>query len=122
MNLNRRLVIAAATVGAAASALAGAARAADDGFATFWKAFAPAMAKDDKVALAGMTGPVLGPFATFHAQYLKASVRRCIATGKPVRDIDNRGVLNYYVKCGVTDYVFYKEAGAWKLDDMELDD
>jgi hypothetical protein len=56
-------------------ALAGAARAADDGFAAFWKVFAPAMAKDDRSALAGMVGPILGPFSTFHAQYLKGSAR-----------------------------------------------
>jgi hypothetical protein len=122
--LNRGLATFATTVGAAAAAafVLGAARANDDGFASFWKVFAPAMAKDDRAALAGMVGPAIGSFADFHAQYLTGAVRRCIATGRPVPQLDGRGVSTYYVRCDQTDYVFYKEAGVWKLDDMELDD
>jgi hypothetical protein len=103
-------------------ATSGPAMAADDGFAAFWKTFVAAVVKDDKVALAGMVGPVLAPFSEFHAHDLKPSVRRCLAKGKFVRDFSEGLGLTYYVKCDKTDYVFQQVDGAWKLNDLELDD
>jgi hypothetical protein len=110
------------TAAAAMLALAGATSAADDGFAALWKVFATAMAKKDKATLASMTSPALGSFAELSAQWLTPAVRRCIATGKPVPDVDLQGVHSYYVKCAHMDYVFYKQAGVWKLGDVALGD
>src|SRR5690348_3595415 len=120
MKASNGLVAIATILGLTLSATA--ARADGDGFATFWQRFRPAVAKDDRAALAAMTGPDLGTFPAFHARYLKPAVRRCLAAGKPKLQPDADGAPTYFVKCGSTDYVFMKSAGSWRLDDMELDD
>jgi hypothetical protein len=102
--------------------MSGPAMAADDGFSAFWKSFAAAITKDDKAVLAGMVGPVLAPFGDFHRDYLKRSVRRCLAKGKVVKDVSPSLGLTYYVTCEGTAYVFEKVGGAWKLNDLEVAD
>jgi hypothetical protein len=100
-----------------------------DDFAGFWGRFAAAAAKDDQAALASMTalGPGLDPnitpltFARFHATYLKAAARRCLAKGKPVRDVGG-GVVTYEVFCGEVIYGFTRTAGGWKLTDIGAND
>jgi len=119
------------TVAALAVLVAGAAQAAAaDDFGGFWKAFAAAVAKDDQAALASMTalGPGLDPnitpmtFAGFHAAHLKPAARRCLAKGKPVRDVGGDGVVTYEVFCGEVIYGFSRTASGWKLTDLGAND
>lgn len=117
-----------AAIALALLAVAGPAAAADDGFGAFWKTFTAAIAKDDKTALAGMVqlGPGLGDngasFAKFHAGNLGAKARTCLAKGKPDRNVDQLGVVNYGVFCGPVIYGFTKTHGAWKLTDLGAND
>ena len=109
--------------------LAPAVAAASDGFAPFWQAFAAALTKDDRAALAGMV--VLSDrvddatpltFARFHGDHLGPAARRCLAKAKPVRDVDGKGEANYTAFCGELTYTFYRTAGAWKLTDIGPND
>jgi hypothetical protein len=112
-----------------AVAQAPAAAAAGDGFAPFWQAFAAALTKDDHAALAGMVAlsdrvdqatPLT--FAKFHADYLGAKTRQCLAKDKPVRGVDGTGEVNYSAFCGELDFVFTRAGGAWKLTDIGAND
>jgi hypothetical protein len=115
----------ALTLGAGASA-----RAADDGFAAFWKAFAAAVGKDDKAALASMT--TLNPglddndtpltFAKVHAALLKPAERTCLAKAKPRRQVDGTGATGYAVFCGQVIYGFSKTGGVWRFTDSSPND
>jgi hypothetical protein len=113
-----------------AALAAGPALAAGDDFASFWKAFAAAAAKDDQAGLASMTalGPGLDPnitpmtFAKFHAAHLNPAARRCLAKGKPVRDVGGDGVVTYEVFCGEVIYGFSRTASGWKLTDLGAND
>jgi hypothetical protein len=125
----KRGVLAAAAL-AAALGVSAPARAADDGFAAFWKAFSAAVGKDDKTALAAMT--TLSPglddndtpltFAKVHAALLGPAARKCLAKAKPRRDIDGNGDPEYGVFCGHTIYSFSKVGGAWSLTGSGPDD
>jgi hypothetical protein len=125
----RRLLLSAvvATVLTTSSAEAVAPPPPPDGFAAFYKLFAAAVAKDDQKALAGFTvlsaalDPADSPitFAAFHKRYLTAKERRCLANGKPARDVDGTGTVNYYVFCGQLIYSFTKPSAAgWRLTDL----
>jgi hypothetical protein len=112
-----------------AAALVPAVAAAGDGFASFWQAFAAALTKDDPAALAGMVAlsdrvdqatPLT--FAKFHADFLGAKTRQCLANAKPVRGIDGTGAVNYSAFCGELDFVFMRSGGAWKLTDIGPND
>ncbi|HLI66054.1 MAG TPA: hypothetical protein VKU90_06785 [Caulobacteraceae bacterium] len=127
--MKRTLLIAAVAMAAAGGASAAAPP--SDGFAAFYKLFAAAAAKDDQKALAAFT--VLAPsmsygdgpltFATVHEHYLTAKLRRCLATGKPKRDIDGTGAVNYFVFCGNLIYDFTKPTPAgWRWTDLSPDD
>jgi len=106
------------------------ARAAEDGFAAFWKRFSTAVGKDDKAALAAMT--TLGPgldnndtpltFDKVHALLLRPAARRCLARAKPLRDVDGTGAVDYDVFCGQVIYVFSKTGGEWRWTDTSPDD
>jgi hypothetical protein len=111
----------AAVLAAAVLAMATPTFAADDGFGAFWASFKTAAAKNDKAALSGMVGPTLQPFSQFYSRYLTAKTRHCLATGKPVHNVDATLGNTYYVVCDSTAYVFMLVKGAWKLDDQELD-
>ncbi|HVN00319.1 MAG TPA: hypothetical protein VMT68_08900 [Caulobacteraceae bacterium] len=118
----------AVTAWAVLTLAAGPARAADDGFAAFWKAFAGAAAKDDGAALSQMTalGPGLGPsassFAKFHAAALGAKARACLTKAKPKRDVDGTGQVAYDVFCGEVIYTFSRTTAGWRLTDMGAND
>jgi hypothetical protein len=119
-----------AAIGVSLAIAAPALASGDDGFAAFWRLFSAAVAKDDTAALATMV--VLGPglddnddpltFAKFHAADLKAPMRRCLAAGRPVRDVDGTGAVNYMVTCRQVIYVFSKTGAGWKLTDLSPDD
>ena len=124
-----RWFAAAALAIALMAPLAASARAADDGFAAFWRNFTAALLKDDRAALAKMV--VLSPtldeatpltFAKFHADHLGSKTRQCLAKAKPVRDVDGNGQANYSAFCGELDFVFYQRGGAWKLTDIGPND
>ena len=125
----RRTLLATALAAALAMGAAGQAIAADDGFATFWKTFTAALAKDDHAALANMI--VMGPgldmsptptFAKFQAQFLGPKTRACLVKAKPVRDVDGTGQVNYSAFCGELDFGFTRQGGAWKLTDLGPND
>ncbi|HLK26417.1 MAG TPA: hypothetical protein VKT30_17305 [Caulobacteraceae bacterium] len=119
-----------AAFAAAMAPRAGAAAPPPDGFAAFYKLFAAAAAKDDQKTLASLTVLSAGldpdvpiTFAGFHAHYLTAKERRCLATGKPERAIDGTGAATYSVFCGHLIYVFSKPSAAgWRLTDLSPDD
>ena len=112
-----------------AAALAPAIAAPADGFAAFWQAFTTALAKDDRVALAGMVAlsdrlddatPLT--FARFHADHLDAATRKCLAKAKPLRSLDGLNQVTYTAFCGELNYSFYRTGGAWKLTDVGAND
>ena len=106
------------------------ARAADDGFAAFWKAFAAAVGKDDRTALAAMTTLSTAlddndtplTFAKVHAILLQPKARNCLAKAKPLSQTDGTGARSYYVLCGQVIYGFSKTNGLWRWTDSSPDD
>jgi hypothetical protein len=105
--------------------VAGAARAADDGFAAFWKSFSAAAATDDKATLEKLTqlDPGLGQisFAKFHATQLGPKVRACLAKAKPKLDVGPGG-SEYEAFCGDIVYAFTKTPAGWRLTDLGPND
>jgi hypothetical protein len=125
----KRGLLAAAALALAISAGAPA-RAADDGFAAFWKTFATAVGGDDKSALAAMT--TLSPglddndtpltFAKVHTALLGPAARNCLAKAKPQSQADGNGDTEYFVTCGHVIYGFSKAGGVWRWTDTSPDD
>ena len=129
--MKRSMWAAGAAIAIATSAAAATTPPPADGFAAFYKLFAAAAAKDDQKTLAGFTvvsaelDPTPPPltFAKFHKRYLTAKERRCLARGKPERDIDGTGAVNYSVFCGQLIYGFTKPTSAgWRLTYLSPDD
>jgi hypothetical protein len=126
----KRASLIAATLAAAMGVGAPAFAASDDGFAVFWKAFAAAVGKDDKPALAKLVtlGPNLGDngkaysFDQMHAAYLKPAERKCLAKAKPERSVDGTGAAFYAANCGDLIYVFNKTGASWTLADLSPND
>jgi hypothetical protein len=126
--MRRALMTTAALV--LALGLSAQARAADDGFAPFWKAYAAAAAKDDQAALKSLTvlpdqldnRKTPPTFVYYHAHYLKPAQRTCLAKSKPDRSVDPTGVASYWAVCGDLLYGFSMSGGAWRQTDLSPDD
>jgi len=126
----KRVSMAAAVLAVVLGAGSPALAASSDGFAAFWKAFAAAVGKDDKAALAKLVtlGPNLGDngkaynFDQMHAAYLKPAERKCLAKAKPLRAVDGTGAAYYAANCGDLIYVFNKTGASWTLADLSPDD
>jgi hypothetical protein len=61
-------------------------------------------------------------FAAFHAKYLKAPARNCLAKAKPHGDVDGLGATEYSVLCSHLIYGFSKTPGGWRFTDLGPDD
>jgi hypothetical protein len=123
----QRTLIAAFALALGAAAQAAPATPVDPGWSDFWRSFTAAAAKDDQATLARLTqlGAGMGDdntFAKIHRDYLKPSQRTCLAHGRPTRDVDQEGGINYSVFCGHLIYVFTKTSAGWQWTDMSPDD
>jgi hypothetical protein len=97
-------------------------------FAAFWVQFKPAVAKDDKKAIAEMT-KIPFPYATKHlskAEFIKEcgklfdqKTRRCFSKAKPVKEDDRE---SYSVFCGEEIFVFEKVNGEYRFTDIGMND
>ena len=126
MNLKRQL----ATIALLALTLTGVpARSAtnQETFASFWKTFKAAIAKNDKEGVADMTKlPLLydsqerdrAGFLKIYGHLFTRKVRRCIATAKTVKEEDS-----YDVFCGQLIFYFSKDTdGKYRLREFGVND
>jgi hypothetical protein len=95
-------------------------------FAAFWIQFQAAVAKGDKVAIAGMTKFPFASEKQTKAEFLKqcdelfsAKVRRCFRNAKPEKE-DKRD--SYSVFCGETIFVFEKGKDGYQFTDLGVND
>ena len=96
-------------------------------FASFWKTFKAAIARNDREAVADLTKlPFLydsherdrAGFLKIYSQLFTRKVRRCIATAKTVREGDS-----YDVFCGELIFYFSKDTdGKYKLREFGVND
>jgi hypothetical protein len=96
-------------------------------FASFWKTFKAAMARNDKEVIADLTKlPFLydsqerdrAGFLKIYGQLFTRKVRRCIATAKPVKEGDS-----YDVFCGELILYFSKDTeGKYQFREFGVND
>jgi len=96
-------------------------------FASFWKTFKAAIARNDKEAIADVTKlPFLydsqerdrAGFLKIYGQLFTRKVRRCIATAKPVKEGDS-----YDLFCGELIFYFSKDtAGKYQFREFGVND
>jgi len=96
-------------------------------FASFWKTFKAAIARNDKEAIADLTKlPFLydsqerdrAGFLKIYGQLFTRKVRRCIATAKPVKEGDS-----YDLFCGELIFYFSKDtAGKYQFREFGVND
>ena len=96
-------------------------------FASFWKTFKAAVARNDKEAIADLTKlPFLydsqerdrAGFLKIYGQLFTRKVRRCIATAKPVKEGDS-----YDVFCGELIFYFSKDTeGKYQFREFGVND
>ena len=96
-------------------------------FASFWKTFKAAIARNDKEAIADLTKlPFLydsqerdrAGFLKIYGQLFTRKVRRCIATAKPVKEGDS-----YDVFCGELILYFSKDTeGKYQFREFGVND
>jgi hypothetical protein len=96
-------------------------------FASFWKTFKAAIARNDKEAIADLTKlPFLYDsqerdrtgFLKIYSQLFTRKVRRCMATAKPVKEGDS-----YDVFCGELIFYFSKETdGKYRFREFGVND
>ena len=91
-------------------------------FASFWKEFTAALAKNDKDAVASLTQLPFyfdnkdqdrAGFLKIYNQVFTRSIRRCMATAKPHRDPSQKD--SYDVYCGELIFVFGKVGGKFRF-------
>lgn len=96
-------------------------------FASFWKTFKAAIARNDKEAIADLTKlPFLydsqerdrAGFLKIYGELFSRKVRRCIATAKPRKEGDS-----YEIFCGELIFYFSKDTdGKYKLREFGAND
>jgi hypothetical protein len=96
-------------------------------FASFWKTFKAAIARNDKEAIADLTKlPFLydsqerdrAGFLKIYGQLFTRKVRRCIATAKPVKEGDS-----YDLFCGQLIFYFSKDTeGKYQFREFGVND
>ena len=96
-------------------------------FASFWKTFKAAIARNDKEAIADLTKlPFLydsqerdrAGFLKIYGQLFTRKVRRCIATAKPVKEGDS-----YDLFCGELIFYFSKDTeGKYQFREFGVND
>ena len=96
-------------------------------FASFWKTFKAAIARNDKEAIADVTKlPFLydsqerdrAGFLKIYGQLFTRKVRRCIATAKPVKEGDS-----YDLFCGELIFYFSKDTeGKYQFREFGVND
>ena len=96
-------------------------------FATFWKTFKGAIARNDKEAIADLTKlPFLydsqerdrAGFLKIYGQLFTPKIRRCMATAKPKKDADT-----YEVYCGELIFYFSKDTeGKYQFREFGVND
>jgi hypothetical protein len=96
-------------------------------FASFWKTFKAAIARNDKEVVADLTKlPFLydsqerdrAGFLKIYGQLFTRKIRRCIATAKPTREGDS-----YDVFCGELIFYFSKDTdGKYKFREFGVND
>jgi hypothetical protein len=96
-------------------------------FASFWKTFKAAIARNDKEAVANVTKlPFLydsserdrAGFLKIYGELFTRRVRRCVATAKPMREEQN-----YEIFCGELIFYFGKDTdGKYKLLEFGTND
>ena len=91
-------------------------------FASFWKEFIAALAKNDKEAIASLTqlpfyfddkNQDRAGFIRIYNQVFTRSIRRCMARAKPDRDPNDKN--SYAVYCGEVIFGFGKVDGKFKF-------
>jgi hypothetical protein len=96
-----------------------------ESFATFWAHFKSAVARQDKEAVAaGTRFPFMGQqtkaaFLKSYPSTFTKEVRKCIATGKPVKAEERD---SYLVFCGEEIYTFEKVNGEYKFTSIDMND
>jgi hypothetical protein len=96
-------------------------------FASFWKTFKAAIAKNDKQAVADLTKlPLLmdnreqdrAGFIRMYNQLFTRKIRRCIATAKPIKEQEG-----YDIFCGEVIFYFARDKdGRYKFFDFGAND
>jgi len=90
-------------------------------FASFWKEFTGALAKNDKEAIVSLTqlpfyfenkNQDRAGFLKIYPQVFTRSIRRCMATAKPLRNPSDN---SYDVFCGELIFSFGKVGGKFKF-------
>lgn len=91
-------------------------------FASFWREFTSAIAKNDKESVASLTQLPFyfndkdqdrAGFVKIYNQIFTRSIRRCMARAKPMRDANDKN--SYDVFCGEVIFVFGKADGKFKF-------